>query len=115
MIRLTSSLWVSAYLRTTVGEGCYSSVVRHGAESAGAIFVIVNHIDGAFSLFGPAPQSAFFETNDTDRQFCELIVRQPERTILDRLQREQNFDPDLWIIENENRAGRSFLTLVKDN
>jgi hypothetical protein len=30
------------------------------------------------------------------------------------LQRELRFDPDLWIIEAEDRLGRHFLDLAKD-
>ena len=29
--------------------------IRKGAEEAGAVYVIVNHLDGTCHLFGPAP------------------------------------------------------------
>ena len=33
----------------------------------------------------------------------------PEADIEARLVREMRFDPDLWIVEIEDRAGRNFL------
>ncbi len=113
-MRVTSNFWVGGYLRRAMAEGCFSSVVKRGAEEAGAIFIILNYCNGEFSLFGPAPQSMFDENAQGDRLFTTLVEKQPEQAVLDRLESEKKFDSDLWIIENEDRAGRSFLQLAKD-
>jgi hypothetical protein len=36
-----------------------------------------------------------------------------EATVEARLAKEINFDPDVWIVEIEDRAGRHFLDLAK--
>jgi len=43
-----------------------------------------------------------------------MLENQDESTVLQRLESEKNFDPDLWIIENEDRSGRSFLQLAEE-
>jgi hypothetical protein len=37
----------------------------------------------------------------------------PEQSVEERLTREVRFDPDAWIVETEDRAGRHFLDLAK--
>jgi len=112
-MRVTSGFWVGGYLRRAMVEGCFTSVVKRGAEEAGAIFVILNHCNNEFSLFGPAPQTSFEEPEVFDRLFVPLLENLDEDAVLQRLESEKKFDPDLWIIENEDRSGRSFLQLAK--
>ena len=45
-------------------EGIFGAVVRKGAEEAGAVYVIVNHLDGSCHLFGPAPGASHDETGE---------------------------------------------------
>ena len=114
-MRVTSRLWVSAYLRSAAAEGCFTSVVNRGAEEAGAIFIILNYQNNRFSLYGPAPQTAFGEDGNSDRKFTLLIEKESEPVILERLEREKKFDPDLWIIENEDRLGRPLLDIAPES
>lgn len=114
-MRVTSGFWVGSYLRRAAAEGCFCGVIKRGAEDAGAIFIVINHLDSCFSLFGPASQTAFGESDDADRKFSALLDRQPESLVLERLEREKKFDPDLWIIENENRAGLTLLDIAQDD
>ena len=37
----------------------------------------------------------------------------PEAAVEERLVREIKFDPDVWIVETEDRAGRHFLDLAR--
>jgi hypothetical protein len=110
-MRLKSAIWVAAYLRRCNGEGAFAAVRHRGAEEAGAIFVKLNRLDGTAELFGPAPQSVFDEARPADRRFSRCLSDQPapEAKIEERLARELRFDPDAWIIEVEDRSGRSFL------
>lgn len=115
-MRLKSAIWVAAYVRRCHGEGAYAVVRRRGAEEAGAIFVKLNRLDGSAELYGPAPQSEFDDARPSDRMFSPCIPGQPapDAKIEERLTRELRFDPDLWIIEVEDRAGRHFLDRVAD-
>jgi hypothetical protein len=114
-MRLKSAIWVSAYLRRCNVEGAFAAVRRHGADEAGAIFIKVSRLDGTAMLYGPAPQAAFDEEQPVERMFTAVLGREapvPEADIEARLTREIKFDPDLWIVEVEDRAGRHFLDRV---
>jgi hypothetical protein len=114
-MRLKSGIWVAAYLRRCQIEGAYAAVRRRGAEEAGAVFIIVNRLDGTATLYGPAPQSAFDEAQPIERFFTAVLggsAPVQEAEIEARLAREQRFDPDIWIVEIENRSGRHFLDHV---
>jgi hypothetical protein len=113
-MRLKSAIWVAAYVRRCNGEGAFAAVRRRGAEEAGAIFVKLNRLDGQAELFGPAPQSAFDEAHPSDRAFTRLAKEaEPEAKVEERIARQIRFDPDAWVIEIEDRAGRHFLDLAE--
>jgi hypothetical protein len=113
-MRLKSAIWVSAYLRRRHIDGTLAVVRRRGAEEAGAVFIKISCLDGTGELFGPAPQSAFEESHPADRAFSPCFKQQPvaESEIEAYLAREIRFDPDVWIIEVEDRAGRHMLDYV---
>jgi hypothetical protein len=110
-MRLKSAIWVAAYIRRCHGDGAFAVVRRRGAEEAGAIFIVLNRLDGTADLYGPAPQTVFDDARPSERVFCAVLKRQPapEPEIEARLRREVEFDPDVWIVEVEDRAGRHFL------
>jgi hypothetical protein len=112
-MRLKSGIWVAAYVRRCYVEGVPAVVRRRGAEEAGAIFIKVDRLDGTADLYGPAPQTAF-EDNPADRAFCPALkaMPAPDAEADACLARQIRFDPDLWIIETEDRAGRHFLERV---
>ena len=112
-MRLKSAIWVSAYVRRCHLEGAFAVVRRRGAEEAGAIFVKISRLDGTAALFSPAPQSIFEEARPGDRRFAAVTDGfVPEADIEKRLLSELKFDPDLWIVEVEDRAGRHFLDIT---
>lgn len=112
-MRLRADIWVAAYLRRCAHEGAYAVLRRRGAAEAGAIFVKIDRLDGTAAVFGPTPQS---EARDgRDRVFTRLHRESwidPAEAEL-KLAREIHFDPDIWIVEAEDRQGRSFLDLVE--
>ena len=110
-MRLKSGIWVAAYLRRCQVEGAFAAVRRRGAEEAGAIFIKINRLDGTADLYGPAPQASFAEAQPTDRAFspCLKMLPAAEADAEAYLAREVSFDPDVWIVEIEDRQGRSFL------
>ena len=111
-MRLKSNIWVSAYLRRCDVEGAFAAVRRRGAEEAGAIFIKLNRLDGSGTLYGPAPQTMFDDAQPADRLFTPLVVGATPAADADieaRLTKEIRFDPDVWIVEVEDRKGRHFL------
>ena len=111
-MRLKSGIWVAAYLRRCNVEGVFAAVRRRGAEEAGAIFIKINRLDGTGILYGPAPQAVFEDARPADRVFSIVAGRgapAADSEVEARLLREIRFDPDLWIVEVEDREGRNFL------
>lgn len=111
-MRLKSGIWVAAYLRRCNVEGVFAAVRRRGADEAGAIFIKINRLDGTGILYAPAPQAIFEDARPVDRVFSVVAGRKtpaPDADIEARLVREIRFDPDLWIVEVEDRGGRNFL------
>ncbi len=115
-MRLRSDIWVAAYLRRCAVEGAFAVLRRRGAAEAGAVFVKIDRLDGTALLFGPAPQSLAGD-QPYERLFVPAGIG-AEATPLaaeDKLRREIAFDPDLWIVEVEDRLGRHFLDLAPTN
>ena len=110
-MRLKTGIWVAAYLRRCQIEGAAAVLRRRGAEEAGAIFIKVSRLDGTADLFAPAPQSAFDEARPSERAFSAALknLPLPEADIESYLARQLGFDPDLWVVEVEDRGGRHFL------
>ena len=102
-MRVKTEIWVKAYVRRRNSEGCFTAIVSHGDDMAGAIWIKINGLDGGVALYGPAP--AGLDAVDTERRF-ERKHRTPTVPEIEadaRLQREKSFDSDLWIIEVEDR------------
>jgi hypothetical protein len=113
-MRLKTNIWVAAYLRRCQSEGVFGAVRRRGAEEAGAVFVKVATMDGSAMLYVPAPQTVYDEGRPVERLFTPVSPDpMPEKSVEERLTREVRFDPDAWIVETEDRAGRHFLDLAK--
>ena len=103
MTRLTSSFWVQAYIKRLNLIGVPAFVVSHGDDTAGAIIVKVNKLNGdavlferSFSLDENIIQWSKFQSGD-EKELDELLSRQLSR------------DSDLWIIEIESRQGDAYL------
>ena len=111
-MRVTSGLWVAAYVRRCHREGAFAVVVRRGADEAGAITVTVDRLDGTSELYLPAPQSVFDVGQPEARLFLRVLERASGDDIAARLAAERKFDPDIWIVTVEDREGRSFLELA---
>ncbi|WP_395697402.1 DUF1491 family protein [Methylocella sp.] len=112
-MRVRSDFWASAYLRRCAHEGASAVLRRRGAAEAGAIFVKLDRLDGTAALYGPAPQS------EADESGARLFARLHDAPWIDpaeaeaRIARQLRFDPDMWLLEIEDRLGRHFLDLIE--
>ena len=106
-MRLKSEIWVKAYIRTCAVQGAPAVVARRGDSDAGVIFVKIARLDRTADLYGPAPSG--YVGDDGERSWTLLAAQQPEEEIEERLAREIRLDSDIWIVEVEDRLGRSFL------
>lgn len=103
MARLTAEFWVQAYLARLRLQDIPAFVVAHGDNTAGAILVKLNTLDGQATVFQRS-----FDLMSGARQWITL-VQGAEREVDHTISRQRAHDPDLWVIEIEDRAGRSLL------
>lgn len=101
--RLTTRFWADAYLARLRLHDIAAYVVAHGDDHAGDIVVKLATLDGQAQLF----QRSYDLQADT-RIWAQLAAG-PEREIDETLARHRGRDPDLWVIEVEDRQGRHLL------
>lgn len=104
---LRSDIWVQALLRTAQSQGAAGFVVRRGDETAGAVLVKVASLDGTARLLVPARDGV------GERIYLDLTGKTagPDEASIDAyLSKRASQDQDIWIVEIEDKLGRSFLT-----
>jgi len=106
-MRLKSELWVKAYLRRAAIAGSPGVVVRRGDVDAGIILIKVARLDGTCDFYGPQP--AGLGSDDGERRWVCIAPNASEVDVDARLASETRLDPDAWIVEIEDRAGRHHL------
>jgi hypothetical protein len=99
-------MWISAYLARLRLADIPVFVVKKGDASAGTIFVKLNTLDGQAVAYHRQ-----FDLMTDQRSWVELASGD-ERSVDDVLVRQKAYDPDLWIIEVEDRHGRTLLDEV---
>ncbi|MDE2383052.1 MAG: DUF1491 family protein [Alphaproteobacteria bacterium] len=110
--RLKSRLWVEALLRRCQIEGKFGAVLQKGAEEAGAVFVVVNHLDGGHDVLCPPPGPALNE--EGERWFIKQFASPaPWPQVQEWLARQKKFDADFWVVEVEDRTGLAGLLLAR--
>ena len=110
--RLKTGLWVQALLRARESQGHHGAIITRGADEAGSLYVVVNHLDGSHDLLAPPPGPAYDENGDRRfiRDFAEPV---PWPDIVARMEKRKRNDPDLWLVEVEDRNGFAGLTVAE--
>ena len=103
MSRLTARFWVDAYLARLRVFDIPAFVVAHGDDTGGAVLVKLSTLDGQAVVFQRS-----FDVMTGDRQWVELSSG-AEREVDEAIGRQRSFDPDLWVLEVEDRQGRHLL------
>ena len=102
--RLKAGIYVKALIRRAEVAGASAYVVRRGAEEAGALFLKLARLDGTCTVL-----------NQARRGEGELVWMKPLGETSDDgaaakyFEKQVRFDPDLWIVEIEDREGRAFV------
>ena len=103
MARLATSFWVQAYLARLRLREIPGFVVAHGDDTGGAVLVKLNTLDGRARLF----QRSFDLLSDTRKWV--VLAEGNEVEVDAAVSRQRGFDPDLWVIELEDKQGRHLL------
>lgn len=102
--RLKAGIYVKALIRRAEIAGASAYVVRRGAEEAGALFLKLARLDGTCTVL-----------NQARRGEGELVWMKPlgdssdDAAAAKYFEKQMRFDPDLWIVEIEDREGRAFV------
>ncbi|WP_375205554.1 DUF1491 family protein [Hyphococcus sp.] len=105
--RVKTGIRVSAQLRRAQSAGAFATIVRRGDADAGAVAVKLYQGPGAVKLF---IQSRDLDGKAVWREPFEDEAADGIEAKIDRwLEKETSIDPDLWIVEIEDREGRTFL------
>jgi hypothetical protein len=101
--RLTPRFWVDAYLGRLRVFDIPAFVVTHGDDTGGAVLVKLSTLDGQAVVFQRS-----FDLMSGDREWVSLASG-AERDVDEAIARQRGFDPDLWVIEVEDKQGRHLL------
>ena len=103
--RLRAVIWVKAHIRRCWNDEVTAVVVRRGDDTAGTVLLKLNDLNDACVVLQPAPSP------DGSRIWLRATgseaVTEAEADAY--IARQANFDPDLWVLEIEDRQGRHFL------
>lgn len=102
--RLKTGLYVKALVRRAQIAGASAYVARRGAEEAGALILKLARLDRTCTVLSQARRGE-----------GELVWIKPlgdtsdEAAAAKYFEKQLRYDPDLWIVEIEDRDGRAFV------
>ena len=100
--RLPSELWIKAHIRRCIAEGIPATVARRGEANTGTLLLKVNQLENGCRVLTqsrdmegrlawlPALGGALVAESEADQYIARAVAR----------------DPDLWVVEIEERDGR---------
>jgi hypothetical protein len=102
-MKLTAEFWVHAYLARLRQFNIAAFVVAHGDDTAGAVLVKLNTLDGQARVYQRS-----FDLMSGERRWV-MLSEGDEAEVDASLARQRGFDTDAWVIEVEDRQGRHLL------
>lgn len=108
---LKSEIWVKAHLRRCFLSGLTAVIANKGAPEAGAVYVQVTISAQEVRVFAPAPGPTY--NDDGHRTWSQPLGTAPvlPDKAHDYFARQKSFDPDIWIIDIDDREGIGLLEL----
>ncbi|CCQ73243.1 DUF1491 family protein [Magnetospira sp. QH-2] len=100
--KLTAKLWVQACIRRCGVQAIPAMVVRSGDTDAGAILLRLNMLNGTSVVLSQTRtaegQRAWMRGTGPDPV--------PDADADSYIERQLRYDPDIWVVEVEDRQGR---------
>lgn len=102
---LRAGILVDAIRRNATAAGAFATVMEKGDPDAGAVFVLRSWLDGRYRIFGQVRDG---EGNPGWRSSKpgEYVDYQ---AVQEYISRQKGFDPDIWLVEIEDRSDALFL------
>jgi hypothetical protein len=102
---LSSDIWVYALVRRAELGGAFATIARKGDARAGAVLVkLYNPLTRETHLYSEATRG------DGERVWMQPVDSDTESDLDAYVARAARIDPDLWVVEIEDKQGRHFLT-----
>lgn len=102
--RLKAGIFVRALIRRAEVAGAFAAVVKKGSEEAGAVFLKIAKADRTSTVLSQARRG--------DGELVWMKVLGDAASDADAnayFEKQMRFDPDIWIVEIEDREGRAFV------
>lgn len=96
-------MWVSAYLTRLRLANIPVFITQKGDKTAGAVLVKSNTLDGNAVVYQRRVDLM------TSARAWVILVEGAETEVDASITKQKSFDPDLWVIEVEDRDGRTLL------
>jgi hypothetical protein len=102
--RLKAGIFVRALIRRAEVAGASAYVMRKGVEESGAVFLRISRPDRTSMVLSQARRGE-----------GDLVWLKPLGDAADDdkvrayFEKQTKFDPDIWIVEIEDREGRAFV------
>jgi hypothetical protein len=103
MARLTARFWIDAYLARLRLADIPAFITAHGDDTGGAVLVKLNTLDGKATLYQRSVDPM------TGGRVWLSLAEGAEPSVDAAIARQRATDPDLWVVEVEDRAGRHLL------
>ena len=100
--RVTTEFWISAYRTRLQLMEIPAFITSKGDATAGAILVKLNTLNGQACVFHRSYDADF-------NRAWVVLFEGDERDVDQAISNQRGFDPDLWVIEVEDRDGRHLL------
>ena len=103
--RIKAELWVKAHIRKCNAQAIPVTVVRRGDDQAGALIIKVNQLALGCTILVPA------NTLDGGRKWRRATGENlvPENEADTYIENQLKMDPDIWVLEIEDRLGRHLV------
>jgi hypothetical protein len=101
----SSDIWVAALIRRAELGGAFPVVVRKGDARAGSVLIkVLNRSQGTARLYAEATRG------DGEKVWMRPALSEQETELDAYIARAARVDPDIWVVEIDDRDGRHFLT-----
>ena len=100
--RLPAELWIMAHIKRCIVEGIPATVVHRGEKNSGTLILKINQLAEGVRILN--------QTRDIDgalawmQSLGDKLVPEPEADAY--IERAIKRDPDVWVVEIEDRNGK---------
>lgn len=101
---LSTDVWVSGLIRRAELTGAFATVVKKGDTRAGTVILKAYNTSTRTARLYSAVTGP-----DGEPLWMQPVVSEFEHELDAYIERQRRYDPDLWVVEVEDREGRHFL------